>query len=69
MLIVNISDDRLEIHEDKKGFLFQRGLKVESGEGNKGMYLSEVVLESHGWSIELVDDWSATGLTDTILSK
>ena len=47
-----------EIHEDNKGFLFRRGLKVEPGEGNTGMCLSEVVLEFHGWSIELVDDGS-----------
>ena len=47
-----------EIHEDKKGFLFRRGLKVEPGEGNTGMCLSEVVLEFHGWPIALVDDGS-----------
>ena len=56
--VISISDDGPGIPEDKREFLFRRGSKVEPGEGGMGMYLSKVVLESHGGSIELVDDES-----------
>ena len=56
--VISISDDGPGITKDKREFLFRRGSKVEPGEGGMGMYLSKVVLESHGGSIELVDDES-----------
>jgi signal transduction histidine kinase len=58
VFVINISDNGPGVPEDKREFLFRRGSKVEPGEGGMGMYLSKVVLESHGGSIELVDDGS-----------
>jgi signal transduction histidine kinase len=58
VFVINISDDGPGIPKDVREFLFRRGSKVEPGEGGMGMYLSKVVLESHGGSIELVADES-----------
>lgn len=58
VFIINISDNGPGISEGNKEFLFRRGSKVEPGEGGMGMYLSKVVLESHGGSIDLVSDKS-----------
>jgi signal transduction histidine kinase len=58
VFVIDISDDGPGIPEDKREFLFRRGSKVEPDEGGMGMYLSKVVLESHGGSIELIDDES-----------
>jgi len=56
VFVISITDDGPGIPEDKRDFLFRRGSKVEPEEGGMGLYLSKVVLESHGGSIELVDD-------------
>ena len=58
VFVINISDNGPGISEGNKEFLFRRGSKVEPGEGGMGMYLSKVVLESHGGSIDLVSDKS-----------
>jgi signal transduction histidine kinase len=58
VFVINISDNGPGMSKDKREFLFRRGSKVEPGEGGMGMYLSKVVLESHGGSIKLVDDES-----------
>lgn len=56
--VISISDNGPGIPEDKRKYLFRRGSEVESSESGLGMYLSKVVLESHGGIIELVDDES-----------
>ncbi|MFW9909183.1 MAG: sensor histidine kinase [Candidatus Thorarchaeota archaeon] len=59
--IVSISDDGPGIPRDKKEFLFRRGSGFDAQESGVGLYLSKLVLESHGGSIELVDDSSSIG--------
>jgi signal transduction histidine kinase len=54
--VVSISDDGPGIPEDKREFLFRRGSGSESDESGQGLYLSKIVIETHGGSIELVDD-------------
>ncbi|MFW9817733.1 MAG: sensor histidine kinase [Candidatus Thorarchaeota archaeon] len=54
--IITISDDGPGIPEEKREFLFRRGSEAGSEESGLGLYLCKIVLESHGGSIELVDD-------------
>jgi len=61
VFLISISDDGPGIPENKKEYLFRRGSKVDSGESGLGLYLSKFVLESHGGSIELVDDTEVAG--------
>lgn len=56
MFVINISDDGPGIPEDKRKYLFRRGSGSESEESGLGLYLCKIVLESHGGSIELVDN-------------
>jgi len=59
--VITISDDGPGIPEDKRQNLFKRGSKSESEESGLGLYLSKLVLESHGGTIELVDVPGQTG--------
>jgi signal transduction histidine kinase len=56
--VISISDNGPGIPEDRREFLFRRGAQVETDGHGQGLYLSKIVLESHGGSIELVDDES-----------
>jgi signal transduction histidine kinase len=61
MFVISISDNGPGIPEEKREYLFRRGSEVESEESGHGLYLSKIVLESHGGSIELVDDQDLGG--------
>ncbi len=52
--IITIDDNGPGIPASKREHLFKRGSQVDS-ESGIGLYLSKIVLESHGGSIELVD--------------
>jgi len=56
VFVVSISDDGPGIPEEKREYLFRRGSEADSEEHGLGLYLSKIVLESHGGSIELIDD-------------
>ncbi|MFX1606896.1 MAG: sensor histidine kinase [Promethearchaeota archaeon] len=59
--VISISDDGPGIPEDRREYLFKRGSGSKSGERGLGLYLSKLVLESHGGSIELVDNQDSGG--------
>jgi len=59
--VITISDNGPGIPESKREFLFRRGSGSESQGSGLGLYLSKLVLESHGGSIELVDDEDSSG--------
>jgi signal transduction histidine kinase len=59
--VISISDDGPGIPEDRREYLFKRGSGSESDERGFGLYLSKLVLESHGGTIELVDDSDHSG--------
>jgi signal transduction histidine kinase len=61
VFVVSISDDGPGIPEDKREYLFRRGTETDSEEHGMGLYLCKIVLESHGGSIELVDDQDLGG--------
>ena len=52
--IITVGDNGPGIPESKREFLFRRG-SDEDSENGLGLYLSKIILESHGGSIELVD--------------
>jgi signal transduction histidine kinase len=54
--VITVSDNGPGIPEDKREYLFRRGSEAQSEESGLGLYLSKIVLESHGGSIELIDD-------------
>ncbi|MFW9848372.1 MAG: sensor histidine kinase [Candidatus Thorarchaeota archaeon] len=60
---IQISDNGPGIHESEKEWLFKRGSADLSKESGLGLYLSRVVLESHGGSIELVENQQKEGTT------
>ena len=59
--VISISDDGPGIPEDRREYLFKRGSGSESDQRGFGLYLSKLVLESHGGTIELVDDSAQSG--------
>jgi signal transduction histidine kinase len=59
--VISISDDGPGIPEDRREYLFKRGSGSESDGSGFGLYLSKLVLESHGGTIELVDHPNQTG--------
>ena len=59
--VITISDNGPGIPENKKESLFKRGTRSESEESGLGLYLSKLVLESHGGTIELVDNPDQAG--------
>ncbi|MFW9793022.1 MAG: sensor histidine kinase [Candidatus Thorarchaeota archaeon] len=61
VFVIYISDDGPGIPEEKRESLFRRGLEADSKEGGLGLYLSKIVLESHGGSIDLVEDYDKGG--------
>jgi signal transduction histidine kinase len=61
MFVVSISDDGPGIPQDRREYLFRRGSETDSEEHGLGLYLCKIVLESHGGSIELVDDQDSGG--------
>ncbi len=60
---IRISDNGPGIPESEKEWLFKRGSADPSKESGLGLYLSRVVLESHGGSIELVGNEQKEGTT------
>jgi signal transduction histidine kinase len=56
VFIISFSDDGPGIPEDKREYLFRRGSVTGSEESGLGLYLSKIVIESHGGTIESVDD-------------
>lgn len=56
VFVISISDDGPGIPEEKKEYLFRRGSEMGTEDSGVGLYLSKFVLESHGGSIELVDE-------------
>ena len=56
VFVVSISDNGPGIPEEKREYLFRRGSEAASDESGLGLYLSKIVLVSHGGSIELVEN-------------
>ncbi|MHA2079434.1 MAG: sensor histidine kinase [Candidatus Thorarchaeota archaeon] len=61
VFVVSITDDGPGIPEEKREYLFRRGSGVDSEESGLGLYLSKMVLESHGGSIDLDDGHDSGG--------
>lgn len=60
-IVVSVEDNGPGIAEEDKEWLFKRGKGEDISESGLGLYLTRIILESHGGSIELVDPSSVSG--------
>ena len=59
--VITILDNGPGIPESKRNFLFRRGSDTDAEDRGLGLYLSRIVLESHGGSIELIETKKGEG--------